>query len=442
MKVYLLRRCCDISNAYFGSLYINHPHELTNDLNEADIICIIGCGYELTRINDTLESIYNTIKLKQPHAKLGVFGCPTKYVEFYNTIKNIPEIDYIGVGMGIDMQTELMNFLERELGFENVVIDSIGCKYTTPFRVNLVIEDGCDKRCTFCKSNYLDLHLKSMPFDHILKYLHYLAKYGLREVNITGLNTVDYGLDLYGKRRLTELIQAISKIPEIESIFIDSICLESMDDNLLQEIKNNKKIKRVMIPIQTMDNNILKLMNKRYTTEDIMHILSFISTNRPDIFLETIFMTTFPTETIETAERNIQLIEKIKIHNPVLSVYCQGNNVSTLKSENLPPHSSYERGSILDYYIKFMIPIIEEQRRKLLTNPLDATLVYSLEDYDIYSTLYRFTTNNLFVKCPHNSLLKKGDKVLLESDFVPSIPDYIYQTKRDEPIGRILKKVS
>jgi len=87
-----------------------------------------------------------------------------------------------------------------------------------------------------------------------------------------------------------------------------------------------------------------------------------------------------------------------------------------------------------------MIPLIEEQRKQLLSKPIEGKLIYKEEDYDYYSTFYRFTINEFMIKCTPDDSINLGQKVLLESEFLPSIPNQTYRTMPHAVKGRVLKK--
>lgn len=441
MKIHFVDSCCNISRTYIDSFRMVNDIEYV-ELNEADIICYIGCAYTKERIDQSIEEIKNLTEQKRPNTKLAVFGCMTAYEDFYNYFKENKEIDYIGRGYGQKMQKELISYLESKMNNQELFYTDIGFNFQTPERINVVVQDGCSKRCAFCKSNYLNLKLKSTPLDKIIPDINYFSnELGVTEINISGLNPTDYGLDLYGQPKLTELIREISKIPTIESILLESLCIDRINNDLLNEILTNSKIKRVMIPVQSMDDRLLQLMGRKNTSQEAYNILKSISTQRPDIFIETIFLTCYPTEDNLCIDKNIKLLEDVRIHNPVLSVYKYGKNVKSLKSEQIVNMSEDEHYELLGYYYDYMIPLIEQQRKELLSKPVEGKLTYKDDNFDYYSTLYRFSTNEFSLKCPVDHSIDLGQKVLISSEFLPSKPNIVYETKNGDINGCVLRKI-
>lgn len=412
-----------------------------DNLDEADIVCYISCSYVKERIDKSITDIKELIANKSSHTKLAIFGCATAYTKFYDYFKDNKAIDYIGRGYGVDMQRELTQYLDKQKTSDIIYYPSIGYNLRNRKRLDIVIQDGCSKRCAFCKSNYLNFSLKSIPFEEIISAIKYFSdEFAITEVNLTGLNVSEYGLDLYKKLELTKLIRSISEIPTIKSIMLDSLCPDNINHELLNEILSNPKIKRVMIPIQSMDDDMLKLMGRRNTAKEARDILSTISTYRPDIFIETIFLVCYPTETTKVADKNIELLENVRIHNPAIFLYVYGTNVPSLKSEQIAVMTKEERYALQLYYYENMISLIERQRKELLSRPVEGTLIYKDDTKDYYSTIYRFTTNELTIICPPNEM-KLGDKALIDTDFVDRVPNMFYATSAEYGKGRVLRKI-
>lgn len=439
MKVCIHNICCDISRCYTDSIILNEDIK-TSEIEGADIICFVTCGYTKDKMKSCIGELFEILNKKKKTAKLGVFGCATNYDEFYNALKTVSEIDYIGRGTGKKMNEEITKYVSNKTSSKDILIPPVSFGFATPKRLNIVIQDGCNNRCAFCKSNYLNLKLNSMPFDEIIETIElFSSEYNVTEINITGLNTTQYGMDLYKAKRLAELLKTIGKMSNIETILLDTICIQDMDNELLNQILNNPKIKRVMIPVQTADNRLLSLMGRKNTKEDADKMFELISKQRPDIFLETIFLICYPTETFDNVKKNIEFLNNYNISNPVLSVYEYGYNVSSLKSENIEAMTEEMHYDLLSYYYENLIPIIEKQRRLLLEKDVEGTLVYrdSLSDY--YSTLYRFTTNEYMVETKKDDNNILFNKKMLSVDFVPSIENVVYQTSPDYGTGRVLK---
>lgn len=441
MKVFFDTHCCDISRSYISGLKLCNSFDITYNQEEADVICYIGCAYTLDRMENAMDDIEKIIATKKENQSLAVFGCSTAFPSFRKYFQDNPNIDFLGKQPGQDMQLEITEYLDKKLK-EEINYPGLGVEFRYPHRLNVIVEDGCDKRCSFCKSNYLNLHLKSRPLEIIVRNIEYFTiEEGINEVLLTGLNVSSYGKDLGPNDNLLELIRKLSTIKGLDTILLDSLSPDEITNELLAEIIRNPKIKRVMIPVQCMSNDLLKRMGRCNTSERAFEILNAISTYRPDIFIETIFLICYPTETIDDIKRNIELLERVRIHNPNLSVYCYGTNVPTLKSEKdyFMSDQEHQRNGL--YYQEYMIPIIESQRREFLSKSLIGTLYYQTEKESYFSTNYRFTTNEFIVKSPNVPYLKEQDKAELQVGFLESIPEVVYRTENEPVTGKVKRKI-
>ena len=261
---------------------------------------------------------------------------------------------------------------------------------------------------------------------------------GVNEVNITGLNPSQYGVDLYKTEKLTELIQKISAFNGVDKIFLGMLCIQDMSQNLINEIITNEKIKRVMIPIQSQDDRLLKLMNRRNTAEQAEKLFKLINKERPDIFLETIFLACYPTETKDNIEKTAEFLNTVNISNPNLSFYKYGQNVPSLKSENTATMSIPERDKLVDLYLEKVVPIIDKQRKELLSRPVSGTLIKRDEEFDYYSTTYRFTTLEYSVRTKRNNNLTLYDNANLAVDYLPSEENNLYRVSSNLGNGIVL----
>lgn len=436
MNVCFKLDCCEVCYTYLDGFLDNDINIV--DLPEADVVCFIGCGYTYKSMHTGLQNLCDIINNKKPSAKVAVFGCPTEYSVFCDTLKKFPDIDYIGRGTGLKMQQEIASYLERQLA-KPIDVSGIGAMIYGN-RINVVVQDGCNNRCAFCKSNYLNLKLQSRPIDEIIELIKFASEeLNVKEVNITGLNPTQYGMDLYKSQRLTDIIQQVSAIDSVESILVDMLCVSDMKSDLITEIVTNPKIKRVMIPVQSQDDRLLKLMGRKNTAEQAEKIFSIIHKERPDIFLETIFLICYPTETFDNAKKSVEFMQKYNISNPNISIYEYGKNVKSLKSENIVKMTDEEHNELLEYYIDNVLPVIDMRRDYLLQKPVVGTLINRDDEFDYYSTLYRFTTNEYKVKAPRNEDKHIFDKSVLSVDYLPALEDVVYVTKDDYGNGIVMQ---
>lgn len=297
-------------------LFKNNNYKIVNDVEKAEIIVINTCGF----IESAKEEGINTIlemaeyKVKGTCKYLVVMGC---LVQRYKKelSKALPEVDLF---LSID---EYKNFWEnieklvkgkKETTFKQM--DYLNRVITTGEKTTyLKIAEGCSNRCTYCAIPYIRGPYISRPFDEIITEAKGLAKKGYQEIIVIAQDTTKYGVDLYGKTRLHELLAELAKIKEFKWIRFLYAYPESITDDLIEVIKNNKKICPYFdIPIQHISNQVLKRMNRKITGEKIESLIDKIKTNIPNAILRTSLIVGFPGETEDDFKKLADFVSKAK----------------------------------------------------------------------------------------------------------------------------------
>lgn len=289
MKIHMISLGCDKnrvdSEKMLSNLLDKYPgSEITDDPAEADIAVINTCSF----IGDAKEESINTIiemgeyKQSAKLQKLIVAGC---LVERYKEQirKELPEVDEV---MGISDYVDKLDVqLKRVAGSEN---------YTS----YLKIAEGCDKYCTYCIIPSLRGHYRSVPMEHLIKEATHLAEEGTKELILVAQETTLYGVDIYHKKSLPELLNRLSEIDGIEWIRILYCYPEEITDELIETIRDNKKVVHYLdIPIQHASDKILKNMHRKTRQAELKERIAALRKAIPDIALRTTLITGFPGET-------------------------------------------------------------------------------------------------------------------------------------------------
>lgn len=162
------------------------------------------------------------------------------------------------------------------------------------------MQSGCDNFCTYCAIPYIRGRFESREFEDIIKEASQLAKDGYEEIILIAQDTTKYGIDLYGKYRLPELLEEICKIDGIRWVRFLYAYPESITDELISVVKKEEKICNYFdIPIQHFSDRILKSMNRKTTGKDIINVVKKIRKEIPDVILRTSLIVGFPGETEE-----------------------------------------------------------------------------------------------------------------------------------------------
>ena len=317
MKIFFMSFGCDKnlvdSENMIGMLSADN-YSFTQDESEADIIIVNTCCF----INDAKEESINAIlemaeyKNSKSAKALIVTGCLAKRYK-KEIIESMPEVDLcIGVDEYNKIDEILANFLNSKLINHN--LEYCNRVISTDYPLAYIrISDGCDNRCSYCAIPLIRGKFRSRKMEDILEEVESLAKQGIKEFCIISQDTSKYGLDIYGKLKLPELLNKISKIEGVKWIRVLYMYIFETSDELITEMANNPKVcKYFDLPIQHISNNILKKMNRYDTKEKIYSAINKIRSLIPDAVIRTTVMVGFPGETKEDYEQLRQGIIDLK----------------------------------------------------------------------------------------------------------------------------------
>lgn len=281
-------------------LFKKRNYVIVSNPLEADILVINTCGFIESAKDEGIKTILEMADYKEKNCKyLIVIGC---LVERYKEEleQEIPEVDlFVRIkdynNLWYEIDKLIRNKEERDfLNYKDRVIT------TGDVMAYLKIAEGCSNFCTYCAIPYIQGKYISRKYEDILDEAKLLASKGIKELVVIAQDTTKYGIDLYGKKRLAELLDDLSKIDGIEWIRFLYSYPESIDDELINVVKNNPKIcKYFDLPIQHINDRILKRMNRKTTGNDIRNLIKKLRKEIPNVILRTTLIVGFPGETDE-----------------------------------------------------------------------------------------------------------------------------------------------
>ena len=281
-------------------LFKEHQFNIVNDVEEAEIIVINTCGFIESAKQEAIDTILEMSEFKT-HGKckcLIVMGC---LVERYlkELQKSMPEVDMFIPIKEYDKLWEKISTLINKENFSTDQLDYMSRVISTGnITAYLKIAEGCSNRCTYCAIPNIRGPYISRPYEDIIKEAELLAKKGYKEIIVIAQDTTKYGIDLYGKSRLAELLNDLCKIDGFKWIRFLYAYPESITEELIQVVKNNDKIcKYFDIPIQHISDSVLKKMNRKTTGEQIKEKIKKIRKEIPEVILRTSLIVGFPGET-------------------------------------------------------------------------------------------------------------------------------------------------
>lgn len=341
----------DVDSSMMYSLLDRDKYKMVENPNEADILIVNTCGFIDEAKEESIDTILESVEYKNEGRckKVLLSGClAQRYPE--ELIKEIPEIDGI-IGTGnIEYINEL---LDRSLSGDLFVkTDNLNSAYLEGIRKEKVntteyvkISEGCNNNCSYCIIPSLRGKNRSRKIEDVYKEVEYLVSKGAREIILIAQNTTDYGIDLYSKYSLANLIREISKIKELKWIRVLYLYPDHFTDDLIEEFKNNDKlVNYVDMPLQHISDNVLKNMNRKTSKDHIIKTLKNLRKSVPDIVIRTTFIVGFPGESQDDFNQLVDFIEDIKFDKLGVFEYSreEGTRAASL-DEQIPNNIKEER---------------------------------------------------------------------------------------------------
>lgn len=280
-------------------------YELTQDSQKADILLINTCGFIEKAKKESIETILEMadIKRSSPNKKIVVTGCLTQ--RYGNEL--FDELVEVDAFVGIDGEKEIVSIIDKLYKGERLLdierrnnCFSDGRVITTPYHyAYLKIADGCDNCCSYCAIPKIRGRYKSEKMENIISEADNLIKQGVKEIILVAQDTTLYGWDIYGKAMIKELLQELTKL-DLWKVRLLYAYPERVDKELIELISNNDKIaKYIDIPLQHIDDFILKRMNRKTNSQHIKDLLKMIKEVNSDIAVRSTFIVGFNGETEE-----------------------------------------------------------------------------------------------------------------------------------------------
>lgn len=296
-------------------------HEVLSNVVGSDVVVINTCGFIDSAKSEAIDYILEMAALKAEGlvGKILVTGCLSqRYQE--EVLKELPEVDGI---LGTGSYHKIVSAIEELLADTQVVdfdpIDApeqeTGRVLTTPEHYAfLKIAEGCDNRCSYCVIPSLRGKFRSRSMDDVLYEARLLADSGVKELIVVAQDTSRYGLDLYGKRMLPELLTELCKIEGFSWIRIHYVYPDEITDELIDTMATEPKIVKYLdIPIQHCNNKILKLMNRRGDGAYLRELFGKLRAKMPDIVLRTSVITGLPGEGEEEFQELCEFLKEMKL---------------------------------------------------------------------------------------------------------------------------------
>lgn len=359
---------------------------------DADVIIVNTCGFIDAAKQESIEAILEMAQYKEDgRCKLLIAtGC---LAERYSAdmLKELPEVDAV---LGTGDYDSICSVIERAFDGERFVIsgnndrtpdDRLPRLLSTPFySAYLKISDGCDNNCTYCAIPKIRGKYRSRSIESIVEEAKHLAKNGVKELILIAQDTTRYGIDLYGKYCLHELLEELVKIEDIHWIRVHYFYAEAITDELIETMAKHEKIcNYIDLPVQHADDTILRRMARRTNRAEMTEKIRKIRSKMPDAILRTSIIVGFPGETEEQFENLCDFVKEIRFDRMGVFAYSQEEGTPAADFEDQIDEEI--KGERLDKLMKIQQKISLELNQQKYGKKIEVVVCgYDEESYLFY----------------------------------------------------------
>lgn len=332
---------------------------LTPEADGADVVVINTCGFIEPARQESLSVIQEMLDLKE-QGRVGavvVAGCLAERKK-EELLEIVPEVDHI---VGVFGREEIVEVLDRTRKQQTeqrslfrpapvrALEDTARLRVTPRHYAYLKISEGCDRLCTFCAIPKMRGKHITKPIEEVIKEAKELVNDGVRELNIVAQDTTYYGLDLYGRVRLAELLQELDQLEGLDWIRILYAYPIHFTDELLDVLGNAKKIVPYLdMPLQHINDRMLRRMQRKVTREQTETLLKKLRKTIPDLTLRTTFIVGFPGETDADFQELFDFVQDQRFERVGVFTYSREPDTPADRlPDHLPEEVKFQRQAML-----------------------------------------------------------------------------------------------
>lgn len=363
--------------------------EIVSTADESDVIIINTCGFIEDAKKEAIENILDMAKLKNEKTikKIIVTGCLAE--RYKDEIKKeIPEVDGIlGTGSYEEIAEAVKSVMEDEeyISYKdkNEYMPQGDRILTTPSYMGyLKIAEGCDNRCTYCAIPQIRGRYRSIPIEELVRQAEVMYNEGVRELCVIAQDSSRYGQDIYGEYSLARLLKELCKI-DFKWIRVLYLYPDKVTDELIDVMASEEKIvKYIEMPLQHINNDVLKRMNRKGTKEEIIALIKKIREKIPGVIMRSTFIVGFPGETKEEFDELLDFINETRIERVGAFIYSPEEGTKACEMENQIDEAVKEER--LDLLMSQQAIITDEINRSYIGKTFEVLV----EGYDRYAEVY------------------------------------------------------
>lgn len=376
MKFYLISLGCpkNLTNSEeFSARLLANGHEMVFTPQEADEIIINTCGFIASAVEEAKDEIRRALDLKKAGTvkKVAVTGCLVERFK-EQVAREFPEIDTL---FSISAQETVEETLSRQGVIlaplpQSLYLPEYKMSLTAPHTAYLKVADGCNNRCAYCTIPFIRGAYRSKPVEDVLREAELMTQNGVKEISLIAQDTTSYGMDLYGKPQLAELLEKLLKIDGLGRLRIMYAYPHRVTKELARLMAGTDRIFHYIdIPLQHIANPVLKRMNRHCDGAQIRATLDMLKTEVPDISLRTNFIVGFPGETKEDFEELKKFVQEYEFDNMGVFEYFREPGTAAYDMEQIAQEVKQERSAEL---VETQSRVIDRINKRLLGTALEA----------------------------------------------------------------------
>ncbi|MCM1497342.1 MAG: 30S ribosomal protein S12 methylthiotransferase RimO [Clostridium sp.] len=355
MQILFVSLGCDknlVDSEVMLELLQEKGYAITNEEKEADVAVINTCCFIHDAKEESIETIIEMGRLKQTARlkALMITGCLAE--RYKAEIQNeLPEVDAVLGTTGTESIVEAVEEVLAGKRYEHFNdIDYLPPAHSKRVITSgthmgyLKIAEGCDKHCTYCIIPQVRGRFRSVAMEDLMAQAQYLVASGISEICLVAQETTLYGMDLYGEKKLPELLRKLSAIEGLTWIRLLYCYPEEITEELVFEIRDNPKVCHYIdMPLQHCENTILRRMGRKTTKEEIRKTIGRLRKEIPDIAIRTSLITGFPGETEADHEALLSFVDEMEFNRLGVFTYSREEDTPAADFENQVPEETKER---------------------------------------------------------------------------------------------------
>lgn len=355
MKFFLISLGCpkNLTNSEeFSARLLAHGHQLVFTPQEADTVIINTCGFISSAVKEGTEEIRHALELKRQGVikRVAVTGCMVdRYRE--QMAKDFPEADTV-------FSIAAQDHVEDLIGQDGLFLESLAnALYIPEYKMTLTathtaylkIADGCNYRCAYCTIPFIRGAYRSKPMEQIVQEARLLTQNGVKEISLIAQDTTSYGVDLYKKPSLTDLLKKLLKIRGLGRLRIMYAYPNLVTQELADLMAGEEHIFHYLdIPLQHIADPVLKNMNRQCDGKKIKDTLDMLKKTVPDISLRTNFIVGFPQETQKDFNELKKFVREYEFDNMGVFEYFREKGTPAYEMKQIPAAVKHQRARELE----------------------------------------------------------------------------------------------